>query len=228
VRLNKRIEDGVATKASDYGVYSPHATVAYVKYGMGAKYIGLPGLNGQTIAINAITLSNKDKEQTLVHLGELRAAAKTLRFKFDVTNKAAVAWAKAHAAELVTQVSDTTRGRVNAAIAKRLESGDDARDTIEAAVGDEERAELIARHESMLAVSEGQRQAWDQAVDAGLLPADAERVWIAVGDGLMPETEICNRLDGKTARLGEPYEVDGEEVDGPPAHVNCRCTEGIV
>lgn len=151
-----------------------------------------------------------------------------LRFTFDATDQRAVDWADQHAAELVTRISETTREDINNAISELLESGDwdDAYDTLLGAVGDDARARLIARHETMAAVSEGQRQAWDQAVDEGLLTGDEKRTWIVTPDDKL--CPICEGLDGKTASMGGSYVGDdGEEYDGPPAHVQCRCTEGI-
>lgn len=149
-------------------------------------------------------------------------------FAFDADNQAAVDWADRHAAELIDGITETSREAINNAIADALETGDlaDALDEILAAVGDAYRAALIARHETMLAVSEGQRQAWGQAVEDGWLTGDEERQWIATGDAKV--CPVCDALDGQTAPLGGSYESDGESYDGPPAHVSCRCTEGIV
>lgn len=148
----------------------------------------------------------------------------TLNFRFDATDERAISWADKHAAELVTGISETTREDISNVIAELLETGDwdEALEELLAAVGDDERAALIARHEAMTAVSEGQREAWDQAVEAGLLPENALRTWITTPDDKL--CPICEELDGKTAALGEEYESD---IDGPPAHVGCRCTEGI-
>lgn len=164
---------------------------------------------------------------------EFRTAKRTSKktkidFTFDAENQSAIDWADRHAAELIDGIAETSREQINNAIADALESGDwkDALDEILDAVGDPERAALIARHETMLAASEGQRQAWDQAVDEGLLDEDSQRTWIVVGDDKV--CPICEGLDGKTAKLGESYVGDdGEEYDGPPAHVACRCTEGL-
>lgn len=154
-----------------------------------------------------------------------RALAKDLDFKFDVTNQDAVDWADKHAAELIDGISETSREAINNAIADALETGDleDALDEIFAAVGDKDRAERIARHETMMAASEGQRQAWAQAVDEGELTGDERRVWITVGDDKV--CPICEGLDGQEADLDGEYEGG---YNGPPAHPLCRCTEGIV
>jgi hypothetical protein len=149
------------------------------------------------------------------------AAAGPLNMKFDVSNPAAVAWAKEHAGELAVGISDTTEQAIKDAVAQALESGDDPADAIEAAVGDADRADLIARTEVMTAANEGQRQAWDQATEAGLLTGDEQAVWIATEDAC-PE---CEALDGETRSLDGEYPDDGG--DGPPLHPNCRCTEGL-
>lgn len=74
---------------------------------------------------------------------------------------------------------------------------------------------------TMAAANEGQRQAWDQAVDDGLLTGDERREWIATEDAC-PE---CEALDGALADLDGEYPDEGG--GGPPLHPNCRCTEGI-
>jgi hypothetical protein len=143
--------------------------------------------------------------------------------RFDVSDPRAVQWAKDHAAELAVGISDTTRERIANAIA-RAEAGeglDEVYNEVLAAVGDEARAEVIARTEIMTASNEGQRQGWEQAADKGLLDPDSRRVWIAT-EGACP---LCDALDGKEADLDGEYPDDGGE--GPPLHPNCRCTEGI-
>ena len=164
---------------------------------------------------------------------EFRAAKRTpaprIDFDFDVKTQAAIDWADRHAAELITAITETSRERINNAVAELLETGDwdELKDEILDAVGDSERARLIARNEPMIAVHEGQREAWDQAVEEGLMTGDEEREWIVVGDEKV--CPICNGLDGKRAKLGQSYiGDDGEAYEGPPAHVSCRCSEGIV
>lgn len=150
-------------------------------------------------------------------------------FEFDVASQAAIDWADKHAGELIDGISETSREAINNATAELLETGDwsEALDEILAAVGDPDRARLIARNESMIAVHEGQREAWDQAVESGLLEGDEEREWIVVGDEKV--CPICQSLEGKTAKIGQSYISDeGEAYEGPPAHVSCRCSEGLI
>lgn len=153
---------------------------------------------------------------------QIRALA-SLTMKFDVKNVAAAKWAREHAAELIDGIATTTEQAIKDAVARAQEAGDlsGQYDDILAAVGDETRANLIARTEAMTAANEGQRQAWDQAVDEGLLTGDEQAEWIATSDAC-PE---CEALDGELRPLDGEYPNDGG--DGPPLHPNCRCTEGI-
>ena len=193
-----------------------------------AKLLGI-----EQMLVEYVDLTKYLKKHTELKVSEELRTAKgpekpsaSFKMKFDASNKDAAFWARKHAIELIDDVVGTTRERVRAAIARQQETGEDSYDAILAAVGDEERAQRIAHHESMLAASEGQRQGWDQAVDAGLLTGDEERTWLVVGDKKV--CPICEGLADKRAKLGDVYVGDdGEEYDGPPAHVTCRCTEGI-
>jgi SPP1 gp7 family putative phage head morphogenesis protein len=157
--------------------------------------------------------------------GPGRALAGPFRMRFDANSPQAIAWAQQHAAELVTQISETTRDSIRTAVERGLKGeGIEAmwRD-IRDAVGDEDRAELIARTETMRAASEGQRLAWAQAREDGLIGEDRKRAWITTGDDNV--CDECDAMDGETVGLDEEYS-DGS--DGPPKHPQCRCTEGIV
>jgi hypothetical protein len=167
-------------------------------------------------------LASKSLYYAMVLCASSSRIAANFDLTFNASDPVAAKWAREHAAELATSLSDTTRQAIKDAVARQQETGEDSYDDILDAVGDETRAELIARTESMRAANEGQREAWDQAVEAGLLPDDARKVWIAAGDPC-PECEV---LDGEEVDLGEDYPGDGG--DGPPLHPNCRCTEGVV
>lgn len=179
-------------------------------------------LLGKSVTVKLLNIDKKLKGAS-----EFRAAKDsskpTLTMKFDASNPRAAKWAKEHAAELAQDISDVTREQIAAAIARQQETGFDSYEEILDAVGDEARAEVIARTESMRAVHAGQREAWNQAIDDGLLTGNERRAWIVVGDELT--CPICSGLDGETAKLGGQYNGG---YDSPPAHPNCRCTEGIV
>jgi hypothetical protein len=80
-----------------------------------------------------------------------------------------------------------------------------------------QRAEMIARTETLAAVNAGQRQAWDQAVVRGSVRGtEVERVWIVTDDERL--CDECDALDGETAPLGGKF--PGEGGEGPPLHPN--------
>jgi hypothetical protein len=143
---------------------------------------------------------------------------------FDAANEDAAAWAEEHAGALLDDLEATTISDIAQAVAESMRGELSTREAyaqIAAAVGDDARAQTIARTEAMDAANEGQRQSWAEAVDAGLLPKDARRVWIAA-EGPCPE---CEDLDGEAADMDGEYPAGGG--DGPPLHPNCRCTEGL-
>lgn len=165
--------------------------------------------------------------------------ANLFKIKFDVTHEDVFEWIAAHTAELVEGITDTTRDRVQQAVYKAFDAGrlpDAISQIVEAldtdtlvknvlgAMGNQERAEMIARTETMTAANEGQRQVWAQAMDQGLLPNDIQREWIATSDANV--CPICEELNGARTSIEGEYPDPGG--DGPPQHPNCRCTEGIV
>lgn len=159
----------------------------------------------------------------------LRTLAPEIKgFKFDVTNPQAVEWITSHAGELITGISESTRedivDLVEAAFEEQFDV-DDLADRISELIGDESRAETIARTETMRASNEGQSQLWDQAVEEGLLTGAEKQVWITTPDDRL--CPICEPMDGVTTTLDGTFDVDGDEIDGPPAHPNCRCTIGL-
>ena len=113
------------------------------------------------------------------------------------------------------------------------------------------RAETIARTETIRAANMGQRAAWDKAADVGLLDRATLRVvWIATEDSRT--CPICAVLDGQTVGFQDDFLIreqatgfnldsSGEfQVSGtkpvsggphaersPPAHTACRCALGL-
>lgn len=88
------------------------------------------------------------------------------------------------------------------------------------------RAETIARHETLSAASQGEHETWRQMRDAGLLGADFVRIWIVATDERT--CQICRPLEGLTAPLGIPFSGPTGVFQAPPAHVQCRCSTGLV
>lgn len=88
-----------------------------------------------------------------------------------------------------------------------------------------QRAEMIARTETMAAVNEGQLELWRQARADGLLPAAVERTWVTTPDDRL--CPICEPMEGQTVALEEVFvsPEDGSEAMAPPIHPSCRCAE---
>jgi SPP1 gp7 family putative phage head morphogenesis protein len=163
-----------------------------------------------------------------VKIKNLRAAAPAIKgkpFKFDATSPDALAWAKAHAGETIDDMNASTVEDIRNLVADAFEQQfdvDELADKIADLIGDDERAEMVARTESMRAANEGQMQAWDQATEAGVLTGDEKKEWIVTPDDRL--CPICEPLDGEQTGLDDTFKVDGDEIDGPPAHPRCRCT----
>ena len=85
-----------------------------------------------------------------------------------------------------------------------------------------QRAELIARTETMTSSNHGLVEMWSQAVDNDLLPSDVKREWIATEDDRTRDEHID--LDGEQVGLEESFSLGFE----PGSEPNCRCSQGIV
>ncbi len=135
---------------------------------------------------------------------------------FHSVNAAAVNWARQHAGELITQVSDSTREFVRAQVAQGLEEGWSTaqlkREILDGYTFSNDRALMISRTESATAANQGGLIA---ARGAGM----ATKTWLPVSDAC---EEIClpNADDG-AIDIGEDFD-SGD--DAPPAHPNCRCS----
>lgn len=102
-----------------------------------------------------------------------------------------------------------------------------------------DRAENIARTETMKAATTGQDLLWSEMQDAGIIPADVTRRWMTT-----PDDRLCPRcapLNGKTAQLGflfretergvlpsQRVPVAGTTTLRPPLHPRCRCVLVLV
>jgi SPP1 gp7 family putative phage head morphogenesis protein len=149
-------------------------------------------------------------------------------WNYDTTNPNAVKWVKEHAAETIDGIDEDTRQQIRDLVEEAFTEQydvDELASEIADVIGDDERAENIARTETMRASNEGQLEAWDQATDAGLLTGTEEKEWIVTPDDRL--CPICEPMEGETAALNEDFDVDGDKIDAPPAHPRCRCTVGL-
>ena len=81
------------------------------------------------------------------------------------------------------------------------------------------RSVLIARTETIRALSAGQQAAWRVARDAGRIPKTSLQRWSVVGDDRL--CPICIALSGVKREIGKQFPGG---IYYPPAHVLCRCT----
>ncbi len=142
----------------------------------------------------------------------------------DITNQVfqrAVDYADNRAAELVTQITDSTRDRLREIIAQGLEDNlgrQQIADLIEAdpsGLFGEDRAELIADYEIGSANGAGALEGLDQAKEAGV---DVLKEWY-------PDEEACpiclENADAGPIPTDEDF-PSGD--DAPLAHPNCECS----
>lgn len=90
-----------------------------------------------------------------------------------------------------------------------------------------ERARRIARTELVSASNHGANASWAVARDEGYIPNRSQKRWIAGRDERM--CPVCGVMDGKRVGLNERFLLpDGQQIDGPTAHPNCRCSIALV
>jgi hypothetical protein len=93
-----------------------------------------------------------------------------------------------------------------------------------------QRAERIARTETIAAEAEGTQNSWLDATQQGYLPdsSDVQREWIGSSEE-NGACRICADLDGKKVGLKQRWSSRYiGQIDHPPAHPSCRCTMGLV
>jgi hypothetical protein len=100
-----------------------------------------------------------------------------------------------------------------------------------------QRAEMIARTETLAASNEGQRLLWDQAIEDGLLTGGEKRKWLWTEGLDKVPCPLCSAMDGELTGIDEPWTLpDGfESMDGETevmvpqqVHPHCRCGQGLV
>lgn len=139
---------------------------------------------------------------------------------FDTISEAAKAYAKDHAAELVSGLQDTTqdqlRGIIEDAVSEGWGKGELAEEIENSFAFGEVRAKLIADNELALAYSKGRETA---ARDAGA----TGKQWLLSADH--DEDEDCDCTEAAEAGV-VPFDedfTDDPDYDFPPSHVNCKC-----
>ena len=131
-------------------------------------------------------------------------------------------WARRYGAELVTKVTDTTKGRIRSVVGNWIETPDRTLPDLWKQLQEDHafsrsRAKLIATTETTRAYAEG------EIVGARTLEKEGwfgyVKEWqTAMDDRVCP---ICEPLQGVTVQTTKGEFAGG--LQGPPAHPGCRC-----
>jgi len=155
----------------------------------------------------------------------LTQVGKSTADMLDQVNEKAVAWAEQHAAELVTQLEETTRKSLQGDLATSIELGMSV-DDIAKVIGDDygfsdSRAQLIATTERAFADVAGNKMGYAESGVVGGLQ------WITANGGeddrICPD---CEMNDGATVGMdadGNASEAFPSGATTVPAHPGCLC-----
>lgn len=90
--LNAKLDKVLETPGKTFDEYQPHVTIAYVKKGMGQKYVGDTRFKGQKITLDNLTFSTKDGKRINIPLAGKQAengvSDKTVQAKQSDISKA--------------------------------------------------------------------------------------------------------------------------------------------
>lgn len=161
------------------------------------------------------TIESVFKQAGLTSLAEVdQEATGEMLQHMDV---AALKYATKRGGELVTDISSTTRDEIRSltvdAVEEGLSPGEFANSIEDSLAFSDARAEMIARTELAFAQVGGNMEGYRAS------KVVEQKQWLA-SDGAC---DICVDLDGEVIDLDDSFDADGEDVDAPPAHPNCRC-----
>lgn len=135
-----------------------------------------------------------------------------------LVNDRAAKWAAERAAELVSEVSDSTKEMLRSIITQALEEGPSAKELAgriqDSTAFSDARADLIARTELRNAHNAGQLAGYQAATEMGIA---LKKTWIAADE----PCPICEENEAEG-----PIDVDEafpSGDDAPTAHPNCEC-----
>ncbi len=140
---------------------------------------------------------------------------------FNQLNTRAIAVARERAADMVTQITESTRNDLRIIISSGIDSQltrDDIADLIQSTDPDvfsQDRAQLIAATEMRIANGEGALAGMQEVAALGV---DVQKEWL-------PDAEPCEICQGNADQGPIPLDESFESGDDTtPAHPNCMCT----
>ena len=140
-------------------------------------------------------------------------------------DKLAAEWAKEHAGELIAEIDQTSADIVKAAIENFISTpGATMQDIIDRLPFDPVRAATIAVTETTNAYAQGQLLLGEELKNE-FPDVKITKTWFTNNDEIV--CEICNSFDGQEIDIDDQFEYEDISVDGPAAHVNCRCWTSV-
>jgi SPP1 gp7 family putative phage head morphogenesis protein len=89
-----------------------------------------------------------------------------------------------------------------------------------------QRAETIARTETLNAANAGQQALWNEAGRVGLVDrARAWKEWIVTPDDRL--CVLCEQMEGARVRVDDEFSTPRGSLEHPPMHPRCRCAMGL-
>ncbi|MFC8008947.1 hypothetical protein [Streptomyces cinereoruber] len=135
---------------------------------------------------------------------------------FSTLDEAVLVAARTQVAQLVSNVTATSRDLIRESIQQSIAAGEDlatAQARLMTVINNPVRAELIAHTESVNAYQTGLK-------NFGKVTGAVSKTW----DGLAGACKICGPMIGKTIPIDDFFQLsNGNEVDHPSAHPRCRC-----
>lgn len=154
---------------------------------------------------------------------ELSAPTMGIAIDYTLTNQAAAAWARKYAAKLVKDIDATTLDIVRSAVSDFIDTpGMSLRDIMDRLPFGDARAEMIAVTEVTRSYAESNAIAGKQ-VAREFPDVDVVKVVFTNNDDRV--CPVCFPFNAVEIPIGEQFHSDesGEDYDGPPFHVSCRC-----
>jgi len=155
---------------------------------------------------------------------EVANATYSLGVSFDLLNPKFLDWIKEFGAEKVTEINDTTKGKLSKTLTEGITEGEGIpklRDRVSSVMTEAKtsRAELIARTETASTVNFGN-------IETMAAGGVKKHTWLTAIDGRERPSHAA--INGETVKIGEPF-PNGLLYPGDPGGdasevCNCRCT----
>lgn len=157
----------------------------------------------------------------LIDVATFQPSSRDHQALFNVVDQGAVEYADERAAELVTQISDSTRNMIRGQVTDALKEGWSKKELVAELMGNqgfsEYRAKMIAHTELRMAHSYGR-------IDVAKAAGGTKKKWLLSADHDPNEDCSCSEAEEAGWIDMDDLFVDGDDdYDYPPGHPNCWC-----